>query len=399
MQMVVEKSVPRRSIIIGGGITGLVTALTLHDKGEDFLLLEGSDRLGGRLRTDIKDGYVLDHGFQVLNLGYPELQWLLKRLGNASPKYTYFDSGALIHQKTGHVIELPNPLVHPERAYKLLNNQVASLSDMFLVGKLLLRELFLSKKTPTVTTYDYLKNLGFSHTFIRDFWHPFLSGVFLEDKLDTLAEKFSYLFGIFAKKGVALLNNGIASLPVSIASLLPPQSIRLKAKVRNSDSFKVELESGEVIVADKILVTTPLLIDQFRGDRKTFFHSTWVRYFTLPTNISAPLNTKYLNLLPEEEQVLFVNLSAVNCTYAPLDKALIALSGIGKEISKGIPQALTKYPLKEIASFVIENALPHYHPSLTSIIRLSDNIWGGGDAIAGGTLNGAIASGRELGRL
>ena len=53
-------------VIIGGGLSGLTCATQLHAAGVEFTLLEASDGVGGRVRTDNVDGFLLDRGFQVL---------------------------------------------------------------------------------------------------------------------------------------------------------------------------------------------------------------------------------------------------------------------------------------------------------------------------------------------
>ncbi|MBC3942917.1 FAD-dependent oxidoreductase, partial [Sphingomonas albertensis] len=40
-----------RTVVIGGGAAGIAAARTLHDAGRDVLLVEASDRLGGRARS------------------------------------------------------------------------------------------------------------------------------------------------------------------------------------------------------------------------------------------------------------------------------------------------------------------------------------------------------------
>ena len=56
-------------VIIGGGLAGLCAAKSLTEAGVDFLLLEGTDGLGGRLRTDEVDGFLLDRGFAIFLTG------------------------------------------------------------------------------------------------------------------------------------------------------------------------------------------------------------------------------------------------------------------------------------------------------------------------------------------
>jgi phytoene dehydrogenase-like protein len=56
-------------IIAGGGIAGLACASQLIQQNLPVVLLEASDRVGGRVRTDIVDGYRIDRGFQVISAG------------------------------------------------------------------------------------------------------------------------------------------------------------------------------------------------------------------------------------------------------------------------------------------------------------------------------------------
>ena len=52
--------------IVGAGVSGLVAAQVLENQGYQPVILEASDRAGGRVKTDIKKGFQLDHGFQVV---------------------------------------------------------------------------------------------------------------------------------------------------------------------------------------------------------------------------------------------------------------------------------------------------------------------------------------------
>ena len=68
---------PKKVIVIGAGLAGLSAALTLQDEGVDVTVLECSDRPGGRVTSDVIDGFICDRGFQLINANYPEI----KRLG------------------------------------------------------------------------------------------------------------------------------------------------------------------------------------------------------------------------------------------------------------------------------------------------------------------------------
>ena len=53
-------------IVVGAGVAGLACARRLAAAGRAPLVLERSNAVGGRVRTDVVDGFLLDHGFQVL---------------------------------------------------------------------------------------------------------------------------------------------------------------------------------------------------------------------------------------------------------------------------------------------------------------------------------------------
>jgi phytoene dehydrogenase-like protein len=63
--------------IIGAGLAGLACARDLTKAGLGVQLFESADAAGGRVRTDVVDGFRLDRGFQVLLTEYPEAKRVL----------------------------------------------------------------------------------------------------------------------------------------------------------------------------------------------------------------------------------------------------------------------------------------------------------------------------------
>lgn len=49
-------------IVIGAGIAGLTAAHRLASNGVEVTVLEAENRLGGRMGTDVRDGYRIDRG-------------------------------------------------------------------------------------------------------------------------------------------------------------------------------------------------------------------------------------------------------------------------------------------------------------------------------------------------
>jgi phytoene dehydrogenase-like protein len=61
-------------VVVGAGLAGLRAAQVLCRRGLEVVVLEAADRPGGRVATDVVDGFRCDRGFQVLNTSYPALR-------------------------------------------------------------------------------------------------------------------------------------------------------------------------------------------------------------------------------------------------------------------------------------------------------------------------------------
>ncbi len=168
-------------IIIGAGISGLVAAIELEKAGFTPLILEATDCVGGRVKSDRESDLPIDHGFQVLLSDYPEAQ-----------KYLDFDSLDLIRFKPGSIIfqnskqqKIGDPRRDISFFWPTLTSSIGTFNDKLRILKLSKK---LSKKriediflTPETSTLDYLRGLGFSNMIIESFFQPFFAGIFLEE--------------------------------------------------------------------------------------------------------------------------------------------------------------------------------------------------------------------------
>ena len=99
---------PRRIVVVGAGIAGLTAAFRLQQAGANVLVLEATDRPGGRMTTDTVDGYVIERGTQVIASTYPRIMPLVKAVGleadlrPLSPWGAVVRGGRLRRMKTGH---------------------------------------------------------------------------------------------------------------------------------------------------------------------------------------------------------------------------------------------------------------------------------------------------------
>src|SRR5918912_2210354 len=68
---------PAEVVVVGAGLAGLACARRLAASGVAVTVLEADDGVGGRMRTDVVDGFRCDRGFQLLNPAYPEARRVL----------------------------------------------------------------------------------------------------------------------------------------------------------------------------------------------------------------------------------------------------------------------------------------------------------------------------------
>ena len=151
-------------VIVGGGLAGLCAAKKLTEAGVDFLLLEASDAVGGRLRTDVVDGYLLDRGFAIFLTGYPEAQ---KQLDYADLDLRPFYAGADVRFENAFH-RVADPLRHPIDAVSSLNpaHPIGSTIDKVLVGVVRIQSLigdcYDILRAPETTIRQRLDAAGFS---------------------------------------------------------------------------------------------------------------------------------------------------------------------------------------------------------------------------------------------
>ena len=161
--------------IVGAGISGLIAARVLEDSGFNPVVIEATDRAGGRVKTDILNGFQLDHGFQVLLTSYPAAQ---KYLDFEALDLQFFLPGASIFKGKKQKI-IGDPLRDLSLLFPTLLSGIGSLSDKLRILKL---NNYLKKKSlsaifsdPEQSTFSYLKAYGFSTKIISEFFKPFFS--------------------------------------------------------------------------------------------------------------------------------------------------------------------------------------------------------------------------------
>src|ERR671916_1220665 len=119
-------------VIAGAGLAGLTCAKVLRERGAEVAVFEASDGVGGRVRTDERDGFLLDRGFQVYFTSYPVSK---RHLDHGALDFQVFDPGAIVHRDRERTV-LSDPLRDPKALVPTLLSDAASLADKVRTAEL-----------------------------------------------------------------------------------------------------------------------------------------------------------------------------------------------------------------------------------------------------------------------
>ena len=243
-------------IIVGAGLAGLACGRRLQHSEIPYLILEADDRIGGRLKTDQLDGFILNHGFQVLQTAYPEARRVLDYDGLALRS---FAPGAIVRVE-GRFHRIADPRRHPRDWWSTLTAPIGTAADRLRMVQLALnvRRGSTSRifERPDMPTMEFLRSKGFSHRIIDRFFKPFFAGVCLDPNVAASSRVFQYIFRIFAEGDVALPDKGMAAIADQLVQDLPNNRIRTSSRVASIHPKGVVLVSGETIEGSAVVLAT-----------------------------------------------------------------------------------------------------------------------------------------------
>lgn len=399
-------------IVVGAGVAGLCAAQDLHRAGHQVAVLEASDRVGGRVATDVVDGFRLDRGFQVWLAAYPEGQERLdeRRLGLKS-----FSSGArlLIHGKWHTVAD---PLRHPQYALASLRAPLGTWSDRLKVLSFRQQmrassiEQIIADSQPAESSAEYLARYGFSKSIIERFFRPFYSGIFLEPNLATDARMLKLTYKMFASGPATLPAKGMAAIPAQLAEPVN-DLIRLKTPVQTVTPTSVVLATGEPLTAKAVLLATDpwhtdALLSSGNAPTERPTHATTCLYFKAK---SVPSHAGFLHLNGDGDGPInhLCFPSVVQPTYAPAGDHLVSISLLGEQpgdaIVTDVQRQLVAWfgPLADtwewLNTCIVRQALPAMLPNrpLLPVGRHPSGLFLCGDGCETPSLNGAMATARR----
>ncbi|PEN13643.1 oxidoreductase [Longibacter salinarum] len=403
-------------VIVGAGLAGLTCARHLQRRGTECIILEASDKVGGRVQTDVVDGFRLDRGFQVLLTAYPETQ---RELDYDALDLHAFYNGAIV-RSNGAFHRIADPFRHPFDAPRMLFSPVGTLGDKLRVARI--RQALSSQSVaeimsqPEMTTVEALRDRwGFSEVMIDRFFRPFFGGIFFDTDLQASSRMFEFIFKMFAEGEAVLPAEGMQAIPEQIASNLKPDTVRFNTPVECIEDDVITLASGETIQADAIVVATeaPTANRLLGGVAPVEARSTTCVYYAAP---ESPLDTPIL-VLNGDGSGPVNNISVpsdVAPSYSPDDRALVSVVVVGKpdqsdaDLERAVRQQLIDwYGLavggwKHLDTVHVPYALPEQAPPFLSPperpVRRRPGLYLCGDYTRTASLNGALSSGRDAAR-
>ncbi|MBM3824414.1 MAG: FAD-dependent oxidoreductase [Verrucomicrobia bacterium] len=399
----------QKVLIVGGGLAGLACALRLHEAGARPVLFEGSDGVGGRVRTDALDGFLLDRGFQVFLDAYPEAGGLLDK---DKLDLRAFRPGALIYRTSG-MLRMMDVFREPRHLLESALAPVGSIADKLRVARLRWRLIRLTigeiARHEDMTTESYLRRAGFSSSLIDGFFRSFYGGIFLERELQTSSRMFEFTFKMFSQGSATLPSRGMGEIPRQLASRLSPGTIRLGARVTQVQPGSITLESGEQVHGDAVVVAT---------DATTA--AGWVPSGGVAEPVWRSVTCLYFAAARSPLRESIIALNGTGCglvnnvcvpsdlapDYAPPGRALVSVSVLGTvdstdlearvlaELEAWFGGAVREW--RHLRTYRIERALPRQAPGTGFTgpgFRQEVGVYLCGDHLWSASIEGAISSG------
>jgi phytoene dehydrogenase-like protein len=240
-------------VIVGAGLAGLACAARLTAAGRRPLVLEASDGVGGRLRTDLVDGYRLDRGFAVLFEAYPEARAQLDLLGLDLQR---FEPGADVYLGDGRIVTLADPRRAPARLVATLRSSLWRPSDLrALVRWRSEARVRLDATAPEMTADRRLRQLEISAQLRERLLRPLFAGIFLDRELGLSSLLLDQAFAMMARGATSVPAEGMGAIAAQLAATVR-DGVQLGTSVRRVVEGGVELAGGDLVEAREVIVAT-----------------------------------------------------------------------------------------------------------------------------------------------
>ena len=364
-------------IVVGAGLAGLSAVRELEKSGRSILLLEASDSVGGRVRSDYIDGFICDRGFQVINPKYPEVakSGVLKDLD-----FKYISGQIRLadyQRKVGYSLST-------------FSSQFGSVGE-----KLKLLRFVANPKVSNLRSFgDYTNSFP---TLYERVLKPFLTGVFLSDPKNIAGDVAQEILRSFVKSLPGIPAGGVGQFSQRLAASV--KNLKLNERVEMITKGKVVTTAGQYNAKYIVVATDPTTAAQLvTGSALPKMFESTTAYFATS---ELPMDSKNLVISSNSKLVNSIVISQVSAKYAPAGQHLISATSLApltesvfrKELAS-IWQMNTQQ-WQYVANYEIKQSLPAHLPgqSKSRNLQLAEGVYVAGDHMATPSQQGAMKSG------
>ena len=377
-------------LIVGAGLAGLSTAIHLEAAGVEVTVIESSDRAGGRVASDVIDGFICDRGFQLINAQYPALQEL-----NVIRELDFIEAPRVIEVSLGdrrHVIGDPRQV-----PWTALNKATGTIPE-----KLALLRFIAGKAKAGESIGQALRSTG---TCYERVLRPFLQGVFLTDPDNVDALYGHSIIKSFVSGRPGVPRSGVGELSKALAKRV--SNIFYETRVDGIEQRSVHTNNG-TYTANKILISTDATTaTQLLGLTEVPRMAgciTWYHADAVNPSGSGRLVVDGQRRGPIINSVV---MSDISSSYAPANQHLIStttdLNVTESDVRRhlAILWGVDTYAWQFIAKYEIPAALPIHNVgrALSQSMKISDHHFVAGDHRTVPSQQGALFSGRLAAQL
>ena len=397
-------------VVVGAGLAGLCAARRLAAAGLDVAVVEASDGVGGRVRTDVVDGLRLDRGFQLLNPSYPEVR---RVLDVDALDLQPFVPGVVV-ALDGHRYRLADPFRRPSWAFGSVGAPIGGVMDKVRFVAYVAR---VSRADPAKLTGQpdargrvALRDEGLSDQFVDTVLRPFLAGVVLDDSLATSRRYLDLVVRSFARGTPAVPATGMGAIPAQLAAGLPGGAVHLGTAVRQVSPRLVLTDEGEVAARAVVVATAaPAAAELLPGLDVPESRSVTTWYHLADVPPEALTDGQPVLTVDGGHRGPLVNTVAIShaaAGYAPGGRVLVSSSALGLHDDAIEPAvrdhlaALYGVPTRgweHVRTYPIAHALPAMPPphDFRRPVERADGVFVCGDHRDSASTQGAMVSGRR----
>ena len=364
-------------IVVGAGLAGLSAVRELEKSGRSVLLLEASDSVGGRVRSDYIDGFICDRGFQVINPKYPEVakSGVLKDLD-----FKYISGQIRLadyQRKVGYSLST-------------FSSQFGSVGE-----KLKLLRFVANPKVSNLRSFgDYTNSFPMLYERVLK---PFLTGVFLSDPKNIAGDVAQEILRSFVKSLPGIPAGGVGQFSQRLAASV--KNLKLNERVEMITKGKVVTTAGQYNAKYIVVATDPTTAAQLvTGSALPKMFESTTAYFATS---ELPMDGKNLVISSNSKLVNSIVISQVSAKYAPVGQHLISatsLSPITESVFRKELASIWQMNTQQwqyVANYEIKQSLPAHLPgqSKSRNLQLAEGVYVAGDHMATPSQQGAMKSG------